>query len=853
MGIQTFFSTIRHNKYFGKCVSERRGRIHKGKKITGLFLDFNAIIHTISFILIEELNKEYLETLISVSRPNFDQIKRNILINRLSKFTNNYNKDDLLSLLVIYVIGESINELIKDTFIDSDIIKMIYISIDGTPSKGKLIEQISRSYSSSFVHSMNDLILNKYKYEMNTMYKDYNPYLFEKTKFEWTKYHIQPGTKFMGNLSKFLKDKTFLQNIVLKDFNKDLYSKVILSDFREVGEGEIKLLNYIKHAIAKKILDQNDTISIYSPDADLILLSSLIPFDYINNIILYRHSDSNKKFKYWSIDIKKFKALLFNKLQNMSDNPIEMELECLQRYVNDIVFVFSLFGDDFVPRISSYHASMHFDHILNCYVHILEDNTYLTDTINLTINNKMFRELIRYLSIYENNAMVETSLNENFENFRKWDKKGFHDILGKYDEYWMVILNKSIVCYNLIKNIFQRRNIEVEEVNQQLKVLENSHSKYIDILYKDLIFQRPNRRLITSENESIILEEEIKKDDSDLIYSLKFFKEYFVWYRQMPRLRTLVLKKNDILEPEYNNTNVLHKYELVKKSFIKMKSCSYLNWSKKLKKNENITDKLGFIDGLKSVSRYTLPYYYFSSKLHFGKEFERSKNIYYKHKLNVNNRYQLDQCIEKYLNGLMWVFYSYNSIKNPLMNFWTYGKHNAPLIQNIKRFLDQEPDYDLNSFKNEYNNTSTNNTKEFFTPFHKILYTTPYEGIMKVLPEYKDILGSLYNQKIDLREYFEKLGLDENIIAKALIIFNKFNYPNMKYEAQKVFYNDYNNSINCADAMYISKCKLNILRKLHINHNFDTDFILVINEINKKLLFNDKSLNNSIIPKFYLE
>ena len=104
-----------------------------------------------------------------------------------------------------------------------------------------------------------------------------------------------------------------------------------------------------------------------------------------------------------------------------------------------------------------------------------------------------------------------------------------------------------------------------------------------------------------------------------------------------------------------------------------------------------------------------------------------------------------------------------------------------------------------------------------------------------------------------LREYFEKLGLDENIIAKALTIFNKFNYPNMKYEAQKVFYNDYNNSINCADAMYISKCKLNILRKLHINHNFDTDFILVINEINKKLLFNDKSLNNSIIPKFYLE
>ena len=44
MGIQTFFSTIRHNKYFGKCVSERRGRIHKGKKITGLFLPVHKLL-----------------------------------------------------------------------------------------------------------------------------------------------------------------------------------------------------------------------------------------------------------------------------------------------------------------------------------------------------------------------------------------------------------------------------------------------------------------------------------------------------------------------------------------------------------------------------------------------------------------------------------------------------------------------------------------------------------------------------------------------------------------------------------------------------------------------------------------
>ena len=61
MGIQTFFSTIRNNKHFGKCVYERKISIHRGKEINGLFLDFNAIIHTITQNFIENLNKIYLE------------------------------------------------------------------------------------------------------------------------------------------------------------------------------------------------------------------------------------------------------------------------------------------------------------------------------------------------------------------------------------------------------------------------------------------------------------------------------------------------------------------------------------------------------------------------------------------------------------------------------------------------------------------------------------------------------------------------------------------------------------------------------------------------------------------------
>tara|TARA_Y100000782_G_C9993989_1_gene185725 strand:- start:287 stop:526 length:240 start_codon:yes stop_codon:yes gene_type:complete len=76
MGIQTFFSTIRNNKYFGKCVYERKISIHRGKEINGLFLDFNAIIHTITQNFIENLNKIYLEIFRTQKLNDYSTVKK---------------------------------------------------------------------------------------------------------------------------------------------------------------------------------------------------------------------------------------------------------------------------------------------------------------------------------------------------------------------------------------------------------------------------------------------------------------------------------------------------------------------------------------------------------------------------------------------------------------------------------------------------------------------------------------------------------------------------------------------------------------------------------------------------------
>ena len=51
--------------------------------------------------------------------------------------------------------------------------------------------------------------------------------------------------------------------------------------------------------------------------------------------------------------------------------------------------------------------------------------------------------------------------------------------------------------------------------------------------------------------------------------------------------------------------------------------------------------------------------------------------------------------------------------------------------------------------------------------------------------------------------------------------------------------------------MYISKSKFAILKNFHQSDNFDLEFISIVNEIIKKLKFEDITLNNSNIPNFY--
>ena len=112
---------------------------------------------------------------------------------------------------------------------------LVYIAIDGVCPRAKIEQQKSRRFKSANENKI------------------------------WDTNAITPGTNFMKKLNKFLKEKNYSV-------------KTIFSDSDSAGEGEHKIMYYLKNNYKK------DNINIvYGLDADLIHLSLIKE----NNIYLY--------------------------------------------------------------------------------------------------------------------------------------------------------------------------------------------------------------------------------------------------------------------------------------------------------------------------------------------------------------------------------------------------------------------------------------------------------------------------------------------------------------------------------------------------------------------------------------
>lgn len=380
MGIEKFFNTLK-SSYKSKLITEYNFNNKKSTDI--LFFDFNSIIHKISSQVISDLNYLYKILLISSNYPSHKLIKF---------FTNKYNDykstfhlsidfihtpsgilqliNDIQSLdpniIIIYKIIKSIENYISNY----NDLQFVYLSLDGVPTISKIMEQRHRRYIGEIINHQISKKINNYKFpdKLSEEYP-YNYIKYNHKKFHFLKLNISPGTTFMKQLVKSIKSHTFPVNIQIND---DTIS----------GEGEYKIIHYIR---TYSNLFINKKITIYSPDSDMILLCSILP----NEIEIIRYDQQQNQDYMLSTEI--FKLLISEYITG--ENKIN------QNVIDDIIFIFTIFGDDFLPKLEAIQVNNQYEKILDIYKKILNKDNYIiyhddnSKKINLKQLQIFFNEL----------------------------------------------------------------------------------------------------------------------------------------------------------------------------------------------------------------------------------------------------------------------------------------------------------------------------------------------------------------------------------------------------------------------------------------------------------------------------
>ena len=357
MGIERFFSSI--NRNFNVVDEVKNQKI----KCKTLLIDFNSIIHTVSSKLIKELNQK-----------------------GSTKYAD-FKIDDIEEIILLEV-----KNYLSELFAIVDTSNLIYIAIDGVPTFSKIIEQKKRR----FIGDLIEQLLSKFSL----------PFSFNKSL-------ISPGTKFMDKVITLLKDKSFNREILISDSN-------------EKGEGEFKILDYI--------LNNNlDDVIIYSPDADLIILSMIIwvnsgdknnnSGDKNNNSGDKNNNSGDKNFKIQIlrydqnteilniIYINHLIDYLFSYFEDRVKNTIN-----IKKYISDLCFIFTVFGNDFLPRIEEININMDFYLVLDAYIINYIDNGYLLND-NLDIVPKALFNYLSFLNQYETFLLKRNDNMYKFQNF----------------------------------------------------------------------------------------------------------------------------------------------------------------------------------------------------------------------------------------------------------------------------------------------------------------------------------------------------------------------------------------------------------------------------------------------------
>lgn len=378
MGIKHFWNWYKTN--FNKHIKKLAKNETLGKNIIidNLMIDLNGIFHSSTQKIFEY----------GSHKPRY------ILGKKIVKHNHNSFK---MRVKVFEDICKNIEKIINTV----NPVKRVILCVDGTAPMAKQLQQRQRRFRAAMDRKEDDFDSN----------------------------NLTPGTEFMDYLTKYI------DWYIKKNISKWKNIEVIFSSEKIPGEGEHKIINYMRYHG-----DKNDRYCIHGLDADLIMLSL---GTHLPNFWILREDLYDPTNEFFILDIgetrKDLSKLMNWETQSTKTTPMPFNHEYS---VNDFIFMCFMVGNDFLPHVPSLEIiEGGIDHMIDVYKNVGESYGHLTK------NNK------------GDISFEKISLEVFFGTMAQYDKEILEDKLLKKKQFFPDLLLENNSKYNTITKKFDL-NIE---------------------------------------------------------------------------------------------------------------------------------------------------------------------------------------------------------------------------------------------------------------------------------------------------------------------------------------------------------------------------------------------------------
>ena len=595
--------------------------------------------------------------------------------------------------------------------------ELLMISVDGVAPRAKMNQQRIRRFRKEI--------------ESKEKQNDGNNVFFDSNA-------ISAGTKFMFNLTTYMKE--YISNE--KKINKEWSSIEILLTGSDVpGEGEHKILEYIRNYKHSDKYNPYTRHCIYGLDADLIMLSLIT---HENNIVILREDTFRMR------KINKLEEKGIEIINKSNDVPYEfilvsvlreyLELEFgylknkitfkynFERIIDDFIFLCFFIGNDFIPNLFHFNIEKGaLTHLFQFYKACLPElDGYLIEKGK--INFPRIKIFFSYLSKHELHCidmLIKKDKNKKDKNESKSkrtnDSKEQIKILIKQKKQ-----NKKqkLIDDILCKTKEEQIKFKKDKIN---KKINNIKKEFQELSEKLNINRNFNEEYQTYKNIQVTDNGDIPSEIKELLSKAKKYDKYIEDENYCSDFT-----KEDVDDSDISDIDIKEIMNEV------------VNNMEESKQNES--DESEDKDDINLL---------FLQKVKDLKTAREVKEFYYKEKLHIDiktdiGKKERDKLFNTYLEGLQWILhYYYYGIKSWK---WYYPYYYAPMISDLQ-FIK------LNNNVNNLIDIFEKDNSEPFNPYQSLLFILPkqsfnllpncYRNIPNIIPEYfPDKVEIDYNGKV---------------------------------------------------------------------------------------------------------